>query len=90
MQIDIIWFCLDYLFHFAYLFVFFKVLDHLMVGCTWNPNIECQDIQFIFDATFGISLPLISKNKAICQIVAFDDLFSLFGCYLFTIILWVL
>jgi hypothetical protein len=41
----------------------------------------------IFDAIFGISLPLISKNKMIRQIAAFDDLFSLFGGYLFTTIL---
>jgi hypothetical protein len=37
----------------------------------------------IFGAIFNISLPLNSKNKVIRQIAAFDDLFSLFGGYLF-------
>ena len=30
------------------IFVFFKVPGSSMVGCTWNPNIECQDKQLCF------------------------------------------
>ena len=36
-------FVLNSLFHFAYLFVFFRVSGKSMVGCTCNPNIECRD-----------------------------------------------
>ena len=45
MQTNFIWFCLDSLFHFSYLFVFFKVSSKSMVECTWNPNIECWDCE---------------------------------------------